>query len=273
MPDEAKRGANGGNARAAKLTPGERSKIAKAAAAKRWAREGKEETIDALKKADTEWLNNQIDILPKVTTTITPNIGKGTVINLEHPKHCPACAMGQILEKGEGTHVLLTVEHPVDPGPAVEGKGTEADVSVTAAPAPPAKPTKRQSKPMPKEFKTASSYAEKRLPQAIKEKSDHVGAVARLDAEINDLVRVIKALGGTVDPQAGQQNYPNPSYRPPYQPNPFDSERDGPSIDPALYSANRGQVPAITSSIPPPELIPGVITGGTEELGYDPRAY
>ena len=95
---------------------------------------------------------------------------------------------------------------------------------MSAAPIPPQKPTKRITKPMPQEFKKASSYAEKRLPEAIKEKSKHVGAVASLDAEINDLVRVIKALGGTVDPQAaGQQpSYFNPSYRPPFQPIPED---------------------------------------------------
>jgi hypothetical protein len=269
MSEPSKRGSSGGNARAAKLTPEERSKIAKAAAAKRWARKGKEETIDALKKADTEWLNNQIDNLPKVTTTITPNTGEGTVINLEHPNHCPACAMGQILEKGEGTHVLLTVEHPTlaDPVPTIPTPPPQP----TAAPQP---QRKRSSKPMPKAFKGASSYAEKRLAEAIKERAEFMGRVAALNAEIPSLVQVIRALGtSTILPEA-LQSYPMqmPNYGPQVQKNyPVDPMQNLPNpIDPALFQANSGPLPGLVPAAANAPMIPNTSVGGAMDLDYVP---
>ncbi len=202
-----KRGSNGGNARKEKLSPERRKEIAKEAAKKRW----------SIKKGVTA---EEAKSLPGATI-IGMTIEDGKLLptvdvkyeSTESPdpkeKRCPACVAGQSLEEGEGTHILATVEHPVAIPAAFAD--AEAVISIPQPQPAPQKPPKRQSKPMPKEFKSASSYAEKRLPQAIKEKSDHVGAVARLDAEINDLVRVIKALGGTVDSQAIQsQTYASP---------------------------------------------------------------
>ena len=186
---ESKRGSNGGTARAEKLTKEQRSEIAKDAAKKRWAKQDTIESIDVALQKDGIVPSNEAE---------------------EGSKHCPACLNGESLEESEGTHILATVEHPVVLPAAFQD--ADASVALPEAPAPPPTKPKRQSKPMPKEFKTASSYAERRLPVAIKEKADHVGAVARLDAEINDLVRVIKALGGTVEQQ------PNTAYNPPYQP-------------------------------------------------------
>ena len=90
MTEPTVRGANGGNARAEKLTKEQRSEIAKQAAAKRWA-----------KKVET-----------------APNVEPFADVPVSEPTspqeyHCPACSMGQSLEKGEGTHILATVEHPV----------------------------------------------------------------------------------------------------------------------------------------------------------------
>lgn len=284
------KGSRGGNARAAKLTKEQRSAIAKQAAAKRWAKKDAPTALESPKFPgmiaqtvggyDNRVTEIRIGPIPEELVISVPSTAPDTtLIPIEiQENHCPACLNGQSLEKGEGTHIIATVEHPVTLPMA--GKDTETDVPIPAAPAPPTKQAKRQAKPMPKEFKTASSFAEKRLLQFIKEKADHIGeiekhsnAIKKCDAEISELVPIIRALGGKIDMQAGQQqSYQNPAYRPPYQPNPFDSERDGPSIDPALYTANRGPVSAMAAPIPPPELIPGVITGGTEELGYDPRA-
>ena len=208
---EEKRGSSGGNARKENLSPERRKEIAKLAAQKRWAKKKEKEVA----KVAVELKDTPMDVSgAAMETPIVYGPDESPVHESpeDKEKHCPACLEGKSLEEGEGTHILATVEHPVSLPAAFDDAK-----DVVASPAPPQK-AKRQSKPMPKEFKTASSYAEKRLPVAIKEKSDHVGAVARLDAEINDLVRVIKALGGTVDPQAvqpqGYQTYQPVSYAP-----------------------------------------------------------
>lgn len=204
MAEESKRGASGGNARALKLSKEQRSAIAKEAAKRRW---------DAKRKADADKADPSSDSWevpdPPVNES-TPNPDNGE-------KHCPACLAGESLEEGEGTHILATVEHPVTLPAAFQD--AEATVILPAPPAPPQKPPKRQSKPMPKELKTASSYAEKRLPQAIKEKADLLVEVARREAEIQELTRVIQALGGQspVGIPSGP-TYPNPAYQTPQQP-------------------------------------------------------
>ena len=206
---ESKRGSNGGTARAEKLTKEQRSEIAKDAAKKRWAK--KDVPLDQVKDLPEGMVITKFTIShggPGTESVMTVDLTPAPDPN--EPKHCPACMNGESLEEGEGTHILATVEHPVVLPAAFQD--ADASVAVVQAPAPPPTKPKRQSKPMPKEFKTASSYAERRLPVAIKEKADHVGAVARLDAEINDLVRVIKALGGTVE------QTPNTAYNPPYTP-------------------------------------------------------
>ena len=259
MSEPSIRGQNGGNARKEKLSPERRSEIAKEAAKKRWE-----------KKVETSPNAEPFADLPVQESHPIPS----------EPQeyHCPACTMGQSLEKGEGTHILATVEHPVTL-PA-ESQDTEATVSVPTLPVAPTKPPKRQAKPMPKEFKTASSYAEKRLLQAVKEKADHVGeiekhtnAIRKLDTEIGELVPIIRALGGKVDAQAGPQlSYPTPSYAPPHPVMPDDPYPNLPAIDPALYNANRGPIPAMSGPIAPPELVPGMPTGGAEDLNYAPGA-
>lgn len=266
------RGSSGGAARAAKLTKEERSRIAKEAAQRRWnkAKESLEKAADAGIPAE---INEPAgDIYPTYGgLDRTPP----TVPEPPKDNHCHACSSGQNIEKGEGTHVLGTLKHPfhstltqiVDTPP----------VLVDPTPVPLPKPPKRQPKPMPKEFKGASQYAEKRLPQAIKEKSEHVGAVAKLDAEINDLVRVIKALGGHVDPQFNQPIYaaqnpyqPNFSQGYPSAPSAVMTPQNDPGIDPALFQANMGPTPA-NAPMPQVPIIPNTSLGGAMDLDYQPR--
>jgi hypothetical protein len=121
-------------------------------------------------------------------------------------KHCPACLNGESLEEGEGTHVLLTVEHPYDPPEIFK----DADVSVVA---PPPKPVKTHTRPMAKELRLASSFAEKNLPKKIAEKAKLLGELARCEAEIQEYVRVIQALKGQAP-----VGMPNGSYQLPYAP-------------------------------------------------------
>ena len=214
---ESKRGANGGNARAEKLTKEQRSSIAKGAAQKRWAKKKitpeEEQSLPEPKVVSGFTISNNGHVVD-VEVNLEP-FGESTVD--AGPKHCPACMMGQSLEEGEGTHVLATVEHPVMLPSAFED--SDSSVSIAASPVSPIKPPKRQTKPMPKELKTASSYSEKRLPQAIKEKADLLVEVARREAEIQELTRVIQALGGHIPigvPVVSQ--YQNPPYQPPSLP-------------------------------------------------------
>ena len=212
MSDEVKRGSNGGAARKEKLSPERRREIAQAAAKKRWGKVAERSAKEVIIKLESANHNDP---------TSDANQGHGEPFGESEenqlPKHCPACLAGESLEEGEGTHILATVEHPVTLPAAFQD--AEATVILPAPPVPPQKPPKRQSKPMPKELKTASSYAEKRLPQAIKEKADLLVEVARREAEIQELTRVIQALGGQspVGIPSGP-TYPNPAYQTPQQP-------------------------------------------------------
>ena len=270
MAAEKKRGSNGGNARAEKLTKEQRSAIATAAAQRRWAKKN---------GTDVEKLVVKITDPPFTLSgsTVQPAIIYEPVaapIIHEPPKefHCPACIGGNPLE--HGLHIAGTIEHPFTPVPAQIVDSPP--VFVEPAPAPPQKPVRRVPRVIPKEFKGASQYAEKRLPLAIKEKSEHVGAVAKLDAEINDLVRVIKALGGSVDPQfqqplyPQQPYYPNPGAPPQYQ-MPQGQGPVDPGIDPALFQANMGPIPGVNPDVPKVPVIPNTSLGGAMDLDYVPR--
>ena len=223
-----KRGSSGGRKRAEKLSKEQRAKIASDAAKARWAK--KKAQPDGPEVITMTYLNSKTGETsePSPTTELAP------LPDVSDEKHCPACLAGQSLEEGEGTHILATIEHPVTLPAAFAD--AETVLSVPEPPAAPQKP-KRQAKPMPKEFKSASSYAEKRLPQAIKEKSDHVGAVARLDAEINDLVRVIKALGGNVE-------VAQPAYIPPAAPLHSDPRYTPQPYQPVIQGATPIEIPS-----------------------------
>jgi hypothetical protein len=127
---------------------------------------------------------------------------------------------------------------------------------------------------MPKAFKGASSYAEKRLAEAIKQRAEYMGRVAALNAEIPSLVSVIRALGGNpmIEP-ASMQSYPlaDGSTYPVMAPVPMQPGADPalpPSIDPALFRTNGAPVPGtVTAPVP---LIPNTAMGGAQDLDYTP---
>lgn len=151
-------------------------------------------------------------------------------------------------------------------------------------------PKKRQSKPMPKAFKGASSYAEKRLAEAIRERSEYMGRVAALNAEIPSLVSVIRALGGTPNVNgAGMMAYPPMDnnyqapvgYYPgaaPYTPLPAPQQPvvenpypNAPNIDPALFRTNSNPLPGLVPAAAQAPVIPGTSVGGALDLDYVPR--
>ena len=165
-----------------KLSKEERSAIAKAATAKRWAKKNQEPTQEP-----------------------SPDSGQAE----SEEKHCPACMEGQSLEEGEGTHILATVEHPVTLPAAFAD--AEASVAIVEPPKP-----KQKSRSMPKELRSASSYAERRLPKAIQEKADLIVELQRKEAEIQELTRVIQALRGQTP--VGIQNGYQPNNGVPYMP-------------------------------------------------------
>jgi len=332
MAEATKRGSNGGNARAEKLTKEQRSAIAKNAAAKRWAKpkDNPKPLIDpettkfvdslavGIKKSiddilQTNRLKTDADVLvvnslhdapvlisgqemqspfiykeepptappPTPPDTFTPPGGGGH-------KRCFACFSGQPLDSGR--HILGTVDHPVGAVIAPIAPPQEVAPSLPS-PSPQEKPQKalkRPARPMPKEFKGASSYADKRLAEAIKERAESMGKVAALNAEIPSLVAIIRALGGT--PNIGNGNsmmaYPPmdaqfqaPAQQAPYQyPNPpvFAPQGDPlvnqpPSIDPNLYAANSGPLPGLVPAAKNAPLIPNTSLGGAMDLDYAPE--
>jgi hypothetical protein len=135
---------------------------------------------------------------------------------------------------------------------------------------------------MPKAFKGASSYAEKRLAEALKERAEYMGRVAALNAEIPSLVSVIRALGGNPNIGSGtmiayppmEMTYPvQPMYQHPINPSVISPQVDQmanvPNIDPALFKTNTGPVPGITA--PQGPMVPGMSGGGAADLDYEPR--
>lgn len=253
MTDET-RGSKGGTARAAKLSPEARSAIAKEAAKRRWSK--------AKKSADAPMS------VPESATPLPPDNPQ------EH--HCPACAAGEPL--GQGTHVAGSLEHPFTPVPAQLNTGTPVLVDPTPVEVPQksAKPTPRKN--LPKQFKEASSYAERRLPLAIKEKAKLVAALTEKEAEINELLRVIRVLGSPSEAYAAQQSIPQ--YQPAAYPPQFQSYPTAPSgvslpdtqvIDPNLYQANAGPVPSAGGPAVRTSIIPNTSQGGAMDLDYTPR--
>jgi hypothetical protein len=257
---EKKRGASGGDARREKLSPERRSEIAKAAASKRW---GKNGSSDPKGITGITILNGEYGTESTVTVdveSIPEPFGESPVD--AGPKHCPACIMGQNLLKGEGTHLLATVEHPVE-------------VNHTPTPVAQAQPRKGRAKPMPKAFKGASSYAEKRLAEALKERAEYMGRVAALNAEIPSLVQVIRALGTSTIPPEAMQSYPIPT--PNYQsivPQGYPTEQipsQANNIDPALFSANSDPLPGLVPAARNAPIITQTSAGGALDLDYIPR--
>lgn len=260
MIDSTVRGANGGNARAAKLTKEQRSAIAKQAAAKRWATPKiymeEPRFIPAVSPRPEGW-----DFGARVEAPASTTIELGpTTIETFHEQLPPP--------------IIVTIPTP-QPAPIPY-------IPPPAAPEPP-KPSKSRRKPIVKEFSKAYSRAEKLLEEALKKRSDAVKVIIACNEDIPMYVNVINSLGGTVDPQAMKTvdirslngNGTTPNAMPAYQMPAYQSPQSVPprsplEIDSALFHANSGPIPGISTPIQKPEIISGVVIGGTEE--YVPRS-
>ena len=161
MTVESKRGSNGGDARAKKLSNEERKTIASTAARARWAK----------KRAE----NNPIETKISYVNTKTGETTASTIIDAEYPE------VDEVPEASPAPVAQAIV--PVIPNAPKTDKRT----------------TKRRAR-LPKEFGAAHSYAEKRLADAIKERAEAMGKVNMLNAEIPSLVQIIKALKTTEGP-------------------------------------------------------------------------
>ena len=233
MSEQVKRGANGGNARAAKLSKEERSSIARIAAQKRW------------EKNDTV-------VLPEDHIEIS--YVNSTTGETSAPSPEPLVISG-------GAEIPKPFIYKEEPKPQ----------SIPV-------PQTRKARPraMPKAFKGASSYAEKRLAEAIRERSEYMGRVAALNAEIPSLVQVIRALGTSTIPPEALQSYPlqTPNYGPPItQPlHSVDPMQNLPNpIDPALFQANSGPLPGLVPAAANAPIIPNTSAGGAMDLDYVPK--
>ncbi len=244
MSEPAKRGSNGGNARAAKLTKEQRSDIAKKAAEKRWGAKSKENTIDTLKKADTEWLNNHIVISDVNSTT--------------------------------GVTSAPSTEPLVISGGAVIPKPFIYKEEKRITPAEKGRRRASKDKPVSKVYKQALSTAEKEYAETVEELSYHDEMAARLKSKLPRLIQTIRALGGTIDPQAELLQYrqlQTSNYGPPMtQPlHPVDPMQNLPNpIDPALYTTNANPVPGLAPAVANAPLVPDKPMGGAIDLGYTP---
>jgi hypothetical protein len=241
MTEPSVRGANGGNARAAKLTKEQRSAIAVMAAKKRWGKPKEEKIFSDSQDAErTQAFSKQLIELKSTTVTIP-----------SPPEFAPS---------------IVTTLPPSQSQPLIY---------IPPPPEPP-KPPKIRRKPMVKEFGKAHSYAEKRLSEAIKERAEAMGKVAMLNAEIPSLVQIIKALGMTPNMNGFQDftaHIPNtmPTYQQPqYQP-PIEHSPAAPNnIDPALFQANSNPLPGLAPALANAPVVANKPLGGAIDLDFVP---
>jgi len=160
-------GAPGGAARMGSLSTADRRKLASTAAKARWAKRKASEPEETVQ-----------EIVASMAIAETP--------------HCPACIQGQSLDRGEGTHVLATKEHPV----------SALDAHVTPAQNRRRKALTATRQPLPRVFGNALAAAEKAYGESIEELSYHENMTALLRARIPSLVQTIRALKNTQVPAA-----------------------------------------------------------------------
>jgi hypothetical protein len=252
---EIARGSNGGAARAAKLSPEQRSAIAKAAAAKRWGK-----TKEKVPLVDPE-IKKSIDRISEGIENSIDDVLRENGLHKDYPS----------LISGPTMNVPFIYKEETKPTPE-------------PLPSSPPAPRKPRPKPVPKAFKGASSYAEKRLAEAIRERSEYMGRVAALNAEIPSLVQVIRALGSSAIPTEAMQAYP-PAYpmqsfntpmqdftdparmNQPYYPTPAIEQNP---IDPALYRTNSNPLPGLVPAAQNAPMVPNMSVGGAMDLDYSP---
>jgi hypothetical protein len=237
MSEPAKRGSNGGNARAAKLTKEQRSDIAKKAAQKRWG---------------------------KLKEESEPQTPRPSIIN-ETPLYPVPNAL---IYAGE-------IKPTPEPIPATPERSIPTRMPSTPTPAERGRRRASKDKPVSKVYRQALSTAEKEYAETVEELSYHDEMAARLKSKLPRLIQTIRALGGTIDPQAEllQSRQMQPSnYGAPAQNYPIDPSQNLPNpIDPALYATNNTPLPGITSPIaqvPPP---PNTSAGGAIDLDFKPQ--
>jgi len=207
-----------------KLTPEDRSRIAK----ERWAkRKAAQETPNVISK---ELLDLNLDIARNATARMTKEINTPAPLEVlldVAVKIAPEDAVRVDLLTEQGT-VLASreIQPPQEksPDPPFVAPPVEAPAPQLA----PVPQKKQKRSPQPKEFSSALKEAEKRLGKAINERAEAMAKLAFLQSEIPNLMGIIQALKGSgnyVAPAAygfseGAQGYKGPM--PPFQlpPNP-----------------------------------------------------
>ena len=235
MSEPSKRGSNGGNARAAKLTKEQRSAIAKKAAAKRWGKKDKVEDVSIVSAPP----------LPE-------SGGREPSIN------------GIIPIQAE---TITTTVHTPPQQPIVAPQAPAvARTPSTSTPAERGRRRASKEKAVSKVYRQALSTAEKEYAETVEALAYHDEMAARLKAKLPRLIQTIRALGGTIDPQAEllqsrqTTNYPvDPSQN---LPNP---------IDPALFQTNSGPLPGLVPAAANAPVIPNMAAGGAMDLDYIPK--
>lgn len=257
LSEEIKRGSQGGNARKAKLSTERRSEIARDAAQRRWEKQKKEKPLidqEITKEVDyiAAGIKKQLDnILQENEMKVDAD-----VLVSNPPRTSPVLISGHTINSPFIYNEEM--KHPLD------------------HPVAPPQPLKRKTKPIPKAFKGASSYAEKRLAEAIRERAESMGRVAALNAEIPSLVQIIRALGMTPNMNGFQDftaQIPNtmPAYQQPqYQP-PVEHIPTAPNnIDPALFGANSNPLPGLAPALANAPVITNKPLGGAIDLDFVP---
>jgi hypothetical protein len=259
---ESKRGSNGGNARAEKLTKEQRSTIAKQAAAKRWGKQKEEivlidtETQDGIDRNREEIgrSNSIIDAMKEKVKSISGSTSPIPFIYKEEPKTQPITTVDSIPSSPQTLRVT----------PAEKGR----------------KRASKENQTVSKVYRQALSTAEKEYEETAEKLAYHDEMAARLKARMPRLIQTIKALGGTIDPQVAMQSYPTQSFNTPmqdftdparmnqpYQPIPAIEQNP---IDPALYRTNSNPLPGLVPAAQNAPMVPNTSVGGAIDLDYSP---
>jgi hypothetical protein len=269
---QSKRGSNGGTARAAKLTKEQRSAIAKAAAAKRWAKKDNPQPVNGASVDDgihAEDFGLQGTVYPTYGS-----IERGSMPMVEHNITLPL-ATQPVPSPPPPIYVPPPAPIPAAPEPTnVPQRRTE--------PTPAERGRKRASKgkPVSKVYGQALATANREYDETVEELAYHDEMAARLKSKLPRLINTIRALGGTIDPQASiieaYQVAAQPHNTMPYQQAPYQQPQvesfPAPqnNIDPALYQANSNPLPGLAPALANAPVITNKPLGGAIDLDFVP---
>jgi hypothetical protein len=247
---ESVRGSNGGNARKEKLTPEQRSSIAKLAAQKRWGKT-KEEPEDL----GYSYVNSKTGETSEPSPT-------PIVIN-ESPKPIPSSFIYKEDIKPITEHIPAAPQ-ALRVTPSEKGR----------------KRASKENQTVSKVYRQALSTAEKEYEETAEKLAYHDEMAARLKARMPRLIQTVEALRGTIDPQVAMQSYPMQSFNTPmqdfsdparmnqpYQPMPTIEQNP---IDPALYMTNSNPLPGLVPAAQNAPMVPNTSVGGAIDLDYSP---